>query len=162
MLKTTLIAGATALFCALPAFAEITIQDAYARASSPMAKSGAAFLVIHNSGDAADRLVAVSSEAAARTELHIHLEGENGIMRMVHVEEGFDLPANGMIAMQRGGQHVMLMGLTAPMEQGATVTVTLTFETAGDVVVEVPVDLDRQDHGGMDHGQSQMNQGSGS
>ncbi len=117
--------------------------------------------MIHNSGEA-DRLVGVSSDAAARTELHTHLEGENGVMRMVHVEEGFELPADGMIAMQRGGKHVMLMGLNAPMEQGATVTVTLTFEKAGDVVVEVPVDLERQDHGGMTHGHGGMNHGSGS
>ncbi len=111
-------------------------------------------MMIHNSGDEADRLIAVSSDAAARTELHTHLQGENGVMRMVHVEEGFELPANGEIAMVRGGKHVMLMGLTGPMEQGETVTITLTFEKAGDVVVDVPVDLERQDHGGM------MNQGS--
>ncbi|WP_416883087.1 copper chaperone PCu(A)C [Marivita sp.] len=161
MFKTTLIAGAVALASVLPAFAEITIEDAYARSASPMAKSGAAFMMIKNSGEA-DRLIAASSDAAARTELHTHLEGENGVMRMVHVEEGFELPADGMIAMQRGGKHVMLMGLNAPMEQGATVTVTLTFEKAGDVVVEVPVDLERQDHGGMNHGHGGMNHGSGS
>lgn len=161
MFKTTLIAGAVALASVLPAFAEITIEDAYARSASPMAKSGAAFMMIKNSGEA-DRLIAASSDAAARTELHTHLEGENGVMRMVHVEEGFELPADGMIAMQRGGKHVMLMGLNAPMEQGATVTVTLTFEKAGDVVVEVPVDVERQDHGGMNHGHGGMNHGSGS
>lgn len=161
MFKTSLIAGAVALASVLPAFAEITIEDAYARSASPMAKSGAAFMMIKNSGEA-DRLVAASSDAAARTELHTHLEGENGVMRMVHVEEGFELPADGMIAMQRGGKHVMLMGLNAPMEQGAMVTVTLTFEKAGDVVVEVPVDLERQDHGAMNHGHGGMNQGSGS
>jgi copper(I)-binding protein len=161
MFKTTLIAGAVALASVLPAFAEIIIEDAYARSASPMAKSGAAFMMIKNSGEA-DRLIAASSDAAARTELHTHLEGENGVMRMVHVEEGFELPADGMIAMQRGGKHVMLMGLNAPMEQGATVTVTLTFEKAGDVVVEVPVDLERQDHGGINHGHGGMNHGSGS
>jgi hypothetical protein len=161
MFKTSLLAGAVALVSVLPAFAEITIEDAYARASSPMAKSGAAFMMIHNSGEA-DRLIAASSDAAARTELHTHLDDGNGVMRMVHVEEGFELPADGMIAMERGGKHVMLMGLTAPMEQGASVTVTLTFEKAGDMVVEIPVDLERQDHGGMQHGHGGMNHGSGS
>lgn len=161
MFKTSLLAGAVALVSVLPAFAEITIEDAYARASSPMAKSGAAFMMIHNSGEA-DRLIAASSDAAARTELHTHLDDGNGVMRMVHVEEGFELPADGMIAMERGGKHVMLMGLTAPMEQGASVTVTLTFEKAGDMVVEIPVDLERQDHGSMQHGHGGMNHGSGS
>lgn len=153
MFKTSLIAGAVALASVLPAYAEIQIEDAYARSASPMAKSGAAFMMIRNTDGSADRLIGAASDAAARTELHTHLAGENGVMRMVHVEEGFELPADGMIAMQRGGEHVMLMGLKQPMEQGATVTITLTFEKAGDVVVEVPVDLERQDHGGMQHGQ---------
>lgn len=162
MFKTTLLAGAAALGLVLPAFAEITVEDAYARSASPMAKSGAAFMLIHNSGETADRLIAVSSDAAARTELHTHLEDGNGVMRMVHVEEGFELPAEGMIAMQRGGKHVMLMGLNDAMEQGETVTITLTFEQAGDVVIEVPVDLERQDHGGMQHGTGAMKHGSDS
>ena len=160
MFKTSLIAGAVALASVLPAFAEITIDDAYARSASPTAKTGAAFMIIHNSGEA-DRLVGVSSDVAARTELHTHLDDGNGVMRMVHVEDGFELPADGMIAMQRGGKHVMLMGLNAPMEQGAMVTVTLTFENAGDVVVEIPVDLERQDHGAMQHGHGGMNNGAG-
>lgn len=150
MFKTSLIAGAVALTLGTPAIAEIRIDDAYARSASPAAKSGAAFMMIHNEGEA-DRLIAASTEAAARAELHTHLE-ENGLMRMVHVEEGFELPENGMIAMQRGGKHVMLMGLTAPMVQGETVAITLTFEKAGDIVIEVPVDLERQDHGAMQHG----------
>ena len=152
MRKYTLIAGACALFAAVPASAEIQIEDAYARSASPMAKSGAAFLVIRDSEGSADRLINVSSDAAARTELHTHIAGEGGVMRMVHVEEGFELPQGGAITMQRGGQHVMLMGLTAPMEQGETVSITLTFEKAGDVVVDVPVDLERQDHANMQHG----------
>lgn len=160
MMKTTLLAGAAALLFAAPAFAEIEVHDAYARSASPMSKTGAAFMVIHNHGGAADRLIGVSSDAAARTELHTHEEDANGVMRMIHVEEGFDLPTDGEIAMVRGGKHVMLMGLTDSLDQGETVTITLTFEQAGDVVMEVPVDLERQDHGGMDHGNhGSMNHG---
>jgi copper(I)-binding protein len=76
-------------------------------------------------------------------------------MKMTHVEEGFPVAAGETIMMQRGGQHVMFMGLNDAMEQDDMVTVTLTFEKAGDVVVEVPVDLERKPmHGGM-----QMNHG---
>lgn len=163
MFYKSLLAGVAALAFAAPAFAEITVEDAYARAASPMSKTGAAFMVIHNEGGAVDRLVAVSSDAAARVELHTHQEDANGVMRMLHVEKGFELPADGEIVMKRGGKHVMLMGLTAPLEQGAAVSITLTFENAGDVVVEVPVDLERQDHGAMTHGnQGHMTHGSDS
>lgn len=144
-LKTTLLAGVAALSFALPAFADITIEDAYARSSGITAKSGAAFFVIHNSGDADDRLIGVRSDIAKVTELHTHKAMGDGIMKMMRVEEGFPVPAQGTHALARGGDHVMLMGLRKPMGQGDTITVTLTFEQAGDITVEIPVDLARQD-----------------
>ena len=163
MLKKTLLSLALTAGLAAPALAEIEVHDPYARAATSMSKTGAAFMMIHNHGGAPDRLIAASSDAAKRVELHTHEEDANGVMRMIHVEEGFDLPTDGEIAMKRGGKHVMLMGLTDPLEHGETVSITLTFETAGDVVVEVPVDLERQDHGGMDHsGHGHMNHGTDS
>ncbi|WP_428928309.1 copper chaperone PCu(A)C [Marinibacterium sp. SX1] len=138
-------AALAACLLAVPALAgEISVSDAYARASSPVAKSGAAFMTLRNAGDTDDRLVGVSSEAAAKVELHTHKDDGNGVMQMLHVEEGFVVPAGGMHMLERGGDHVMLMGLTGPMTQGDTVTLTLTFEHAGDMVVDVPVDLERQ------------------
>jgi len=130
------------------AMAEIEVHDPYARASTAMSTSGAAFMMILNRGDQDDRLIAVSTDAAQRSELHTHLEDANGVMKMVHVEEGFDLPEGGEIAMIRGGKHVMLLGLTGALEQGDEITITLTFEKAGDIEVTVPVDLERKpDHG---------------
>lgn len=109
MLKRSLIVGAAALSLATSALAEIEIHDAYARAATPSSKTGAAFMMIRNEGGEADRLLGVASGAAKRVELHTHIEND-GVMRMVHVEEGFDLPKDGEIAMKRGGNHVMLMG----------------------------------------------------
>ena len=144
-----------ALMAASPALADIKVMDAYARSASPTAKSGAAFMQIMNTGEADDRLVAAASDAAARVELHTHKDMGEGVMRMMEVEEGFEVPAGGMHALARGGDHVMLMGLTAPLEPGATISVTLTFEQAGEMVVEIPVDNDRQD-APMDHGNMKM------
>ena len=126
---------------ASPVLAEIEIEDPYARASNPMA--GAAFMVIRNTGEADDRLLSVSSEAAKRVELHTHSESDNGIMKMHHVEEGFPIPAGGAYPLERGGDHVMFMGLTEPFEAGDTVSVTLHFEHAGEVALDIPVDLER-------------------
>jgi len=63
---------------------------------------------------------------------------------MLHVEEGFAVPAGETLMLARGGKHVMLMGLTAPLENGATVPLTLTFEKAGDITIDVVVDRDRK------------------
>ena len=150
MLKTLTLAGIAALV-AVPVLAEITIQDAYARASGPSAKSGAAFMTIVNDGDSADRLLGASAEIADVAELHTHIEDANGVMKMREIEGGIAVPANGSHVLMRGGDHVMLMGLTAPMNDGDTVPITLTFETAGEIRVDVPVDLDRKPmaHGAM-------------
>ena len=163
--KTLTSAALAATLLALPAFAQdITVSDAYARASSPVAKSGAAFMVIHNAGSQDDRLISAQSDAAAVVELHTHMDMGEGVMKMMHVEEGFPIPAGGMHALARGGDHVMLMGLTGPMEQGNTVSVTLVFENAGEMVLDVPVDLARKPDegahdmsGGMSHDMSHDN-----
>jgi len=122
----------------------IKISDAYARAATPSSKSGAAFMMVMNHGAHTDRLIAVQSSAAKRSELHTHKEDANGVMKMIHVEDGFEVPAGGMLMLKRGGEHVMLMGLTDPLEQGGTVTLELTFEKAGVITVDVPVDLTRK------------------
>lgn len=142
-MKSLLAALAASL--ALPAFAAegVTIRDAYARVATPMSASGAAFMVIENHAAAADRLIDVSTDVAERAELHTHREDAQGVMQMLKVEEGFAIPAGGEHALARGGDHVMLMGLRQPLMQGDMVTLTLHFEQAGDLVVEVPVDLER-------------------
>jgi len=76
----------------------------------------------------------------------------DGVMKMMHVEEGFAVAAGETHMLQRGGDHVMLMGLNQELKQGDTITLTLSFEKAGDMVVEVPVDLARKPAaGGMKH-----------
>ena len=159
--KPTLLAAAAAIALTLPGAASamdgIMIADPYARASSPVAKSGAAFMEITNHGAEADRLVAATSPIAERVELHTHIEDGEGVMRMVEVEDGFEVPAGETVALERGGPHVMFLGLTGAMEQGDTVDLTLTFEKAGEIEIEVPVDLERMDghghgHGGHGHG----------
>lgn len=144
------ILSATALFAG-----DITIEDAYARSSTPTSKTGAAFLMLKNAGDADDRLIAASSDVAKRVELHTHKDAGNGVMQMVEIEGGIVVPAGGMHMLKRGGDHIMFMGLTGPLEQDQEVAVTLTFEKAGEVEILIPVDHERKaDHGAMKHDHS--------
>ena len=135
-------AAALTVVLSTSALAEMTVEDAYARSSNP--RAGAAFMVITNSGESDDRLIAVKSGAAVRIELHTHVE-EDGIMRMMHVEDGFEIPAGGSLYLKRGAEHLMFMGLNAPFEQGATVSVTLVFQSGIEMPIEIPVDNDRMD-----------------
>ncbi len=143
-LKSIIIVAAASLMIAGPALAgDITVKDAYARVSSPVSKSGAAFMVLHNAGTVGDRLIAAATNAAAKAGLHTHIDAGGGVMQMREDPDGFPVPAGGSHALARGGDHVMLMGLTRPLEHGDSITLTLTFEKAGAVTVEVPVDLER-------------------
>jgi copper(I)-binding protein len=162
MIRFSLPAAASVAFLALaaPLFAGggVQVSDAYVRASGAMASSAAAFMVIEDHGTAGDRLIAAASDIAERVELHTHQSDANGVMRMVEVEEGFAIPPGGSHALARGGDHVMFLGLKQSLADGDVVSVTLTFEQQGDVVVEIPVDNARKPamgHGGghgMDHG----------
>lgn len=147
----TVFAAIAAATFAIPAWAsDISVESPYARTSSALATSGAAFMVIRNAGDQGDHLSAVSSDIADKTELHTHKENDMGVMRMLHVEAGFDVPAEGELRLARGGSHIMFFGLHGALEQGDIVNVTLHFDQAGDVTVAVPVDLMRKpDHGAM-------------
>ena len=122
---------------------DIKITDAYARSAGKMAKSGAAFLVIENLSGTEDRLMEVWSDAAKRVQLHTHIKGDDGVMKMRHVEQGFGIPAQGQHVLKRGGDHIMFMGLVTPWEDGDVLNVTLHFEKAGDVPVAIPVDQNR-------------------
>ncbi|MEC9196750.1 MAG: copper chaperone PCu(A)C [Pseudomonadota bacterium] len=162
-----LIAAAMATVCALPlsATAEMEIDGAYARSSMATSKSGAAFMEIHNTSTEDDTLIGARSDAAKVVELHTHIDAGNGVMQMREDEDGFPIPAGGTHALQRGGDHVMFMGLNAPFEDGQTIHVTLVFEKAGEVEIDIPVKLDTpmggqmkhddMKHGDMDHGQMQ-------
>ena len=155
-LKSILLGAALSL-SALPALAEIVIEHAYARSASPAARSGAVFMVVHNTGPEADRLIAAKTDAARHTGLHTNII-EEGIAKMVAVPEGFEIAPGDELLLQRGGHHVMLMGLTAPFVQGEELTLTLTFEQAGEITLVVPIDnerdgemhMDGMNHEGMD------------
>lgn len=150
-LRFTLLAGACALFPTL-ASAQMMVEDAYARAASPVAQSGAAFMAIHNDTDRDDRVLSARSDIAERVELHTHLD-DNGVMRMMEMGEGIPLPAGEVTRLERGGMHVMFLGLRQSLDHGEEIEVTLTFEHAEPVTVTVPVDLERQPgQSGMQHG----------
>jgi periplasmic copper chaperone A len=136
--------SALAFCCAGPALAHegVHVTDPYARVSGESATSAAVFFVIENHGPNEDRLLSVTTDAAEMAELHTHTEDANGVMSMGAIDGGIAIPGKAQHALDRGGDHVMLMGLTKPLKDGDMIRLTLTFEHEGDVVVEVPVDND--------------------
>lgn len=129
---------------ALPAAAheyklgDLEIIHPWARASAGEAKNGAVYVEIVNNGATADRLIGAATTAAAHAELHMHVS-ENGIMKMRPVDGGIDVAPGAHVVLKPGGFHVMLMGLAAPLQEGSSFPITLTFEKAGTIEVSVSV-----------------------
>ena len=121
------------------------ISDAYARSSGPLAKAGAAYMKIMNNSEGSDRLMGVQSDIAKKTELHTHLKDDNGVMKMVHLDEGIKIGPMKDHSLAPGGEHIMFMGLKEPFETGKIIPLTLLFEKAGEVGIEVIVDQDRKE-----------------
>lgn len=128
---------------------EIKIENAWARATPGLARNGGAYFVAKNEGKDGDRIVGVTANVSARTELHTHIN-DNGVMRMRQVE-GVDVPAGGEVVFRPGGYHIMFIGLHKPLKQGERFPVTLTFEKAGEKTVEVNVMAVGAMKGGMKH-----------
>ena len=116
--------------------ASLVLSDGFVRSSNP--KSGAAFMVIGNEGDSDCHLDAVQTGVAERAELHTHLD-ENGVTRMAAIKGGITIPAGQSHRLERGGDHVMLMGLHAPLTEGQAVPFTLDFGDCGTLTAELPV-----------------------
>jgi len=152
-LRQIVIGATTTFLLAGSALAgDIKIMDPYAR-SGP--QSGAVFMQIMNTGSLDDRLVSATSAVAKVTGLHTHIEDDDGVMKMREVEGGFEIPAGDTHILARGGDHVMLMGLSQKMAHGSSIELTLSFEKSGDITITVPVDLERKakmhGHGTMDN-----------
>jgi hypothetical protein len=148
-----LLLSAAVLMLAGAAQAEISVTSPFSRASAPTAKAGAAFLTL-NIDAGSDKLLGGSSPVAEKVELHTHLM-DNGIAKMRPVEGGIAVAAGTPTELKPGGLHIMLIGLKAPLKQGESFPLTLNFEKAGSVTVNVPVQgpgakapMADHDHGG--------------
>lgn len=139
------LAAAFAVSFCLPAIAhdyrvgDLRIDHPWSRATPPSARVGAGYLSLRNDGAVADRLVAASSPAAARVEIH-EMRMEGSVMRMREMAQGLSIPAGAKVELKPGGLHLMLMELKAPLAAGTDVPVTLVFERAGRVDVTLKVE----------------------
>lgn len=115
----------------------LTLKHPWTRATA--GKVGAGFVEIVNTGKAADQLLSASSSAADKVEIHT-MSMDGGIMRMRPLPNGVAVPAGATTRLQPGGNHLMLIGLKAPLTEGKMVPLTLNFAKAGPVKVMLKVE----------------------
>ncbi|MGK2964247.1 MAG: copper chaperone PCu(A)C [Tepidiformaceae bacterium] len=119
----------------LTTIGDIEIVGPSARATTD--DKSAVYFVLRNTGSTADRLISAASPSAGDVQIHENVM-TGGAMQMQRVE-GVDIPAGGEAVLEPGGYHVMLLDLFAPLSEGLSITVELTFEQAGTVTLPVPV-----------------------
>lgn len=115
----------------------ITVQHPYARATAAGQATGGGFLTLVNEGGA-DRLLSASADVAVTVQLH-EMKMQGDVMKMREVD-GIDLPAGQTVEFKPGGFHVMFIGLKAPLKAGGSFPMTLKFQRAGELKVDVQVE----------------------
>lgn len=120
------------------AFADVTVNDPWSRATVPGQPTGAIYMKINSTSDA----TLLSAETPVAKEVQVHtMHMHNDVMRMR--EHGqLDVPAGKTVDLAPGGLHLMLLGLKKPLAAGETVPLKLTFSDAKGkrtTTVNVPV-----------------------
>ncbi|MFE0577857.1 MULTISPECIES: copper chaperone PCu(A)C [unclassified Streptomyces] len=96
-------------------------------------KMAGAFMVIDNPSENPDKLISATSPLSDDLQIH---ETKDQKMQQV---QSMDVPADGELRLERGGNHIMFMGLKSTPKVGDKVAVELRFEKAGSVKVELDV-----------------------
>ena len=117
--------------------ANIRIGHPYARATAPGQPTGGGYLKLENQGSTADRLLSATADVSGSVELHM-MKMEGDVMRMRQVD-AIEVPVGQTVELKPGGYHLMFIGLKAPLKVGERFPMTLKFEKAGEVKVEVVV-----------------------
>lgn len=119
------------------ALAEVSIEDAYARAVPPGQTNSASFMMLKNSEAKDLALVSAQSPVAKAVELHNHIS-EDGVMKMRQVQQ-ISVPASGSVTLQPGGYHIMLIGLNQDLNEGQEIDLTLEFSDGSNQTLTLPV-----------------------
>lgn len=128
----------------------LTLSDGFAHATLPNQPVAGGFVTITNTGEAADTLIAVQSDLAGVMQIH-EMAMQDDTMVMRELDGGLIVPAGETVTLEPGGLHLMFMQLNGPLIDGEDVTVTVTFQDAGDVQLTLPVRKKMYGGHGMSH-----------
>lgn len=136
---------------------KIEIQTPWIRATPPIAKTSAAYMVLQNRGVQEDRLIAVQTPISEVAELHtVVKEGDMMSMRPVKY---IAISPHGTTKIKPGGFHIMLVNLKKTPKVGEQIPLTLKFQNAGEIKVMASVKEKQpgEDENQMKHETHQMN-----
>jgi len=99
-----------------------------------MADMASGYLTVTNTGDTADKLTGITSDISDDVQMH---ETVGNTMRRT---KSLEVPANGKLELERGGNHMMFLDLKRKPVAGDKVSVELHFAESGPVELDIPVE----------------------
>ena len=113
------------------------VRHPWARATPPGATVAVVYMELRNNGREPDRLLSASTPLARRVEPHItEHAGEVAKMRALRT---FEVPGRERLALEPNGAHLMLIDVVRPLTKGERFPLTVRFEKAGELQLEVEV-----------------------
>jgi copper(I)-binding protein len=118
----------------------VVLSDTWARATFALAKTGAAYMKVQNTSNTDVHLVSASvgEDVASAAELH-ETQMNDGMMKMQELADGVLISQGESISFVPGGKHIMLMGLTGPLEAEKQVAITLVFSDDSTLTHTFPI-----------------------
>ncbi len=115
----------------------LTVNGSWARPAFK-GENGAIYFVIENGTDGDDALVSAGTNIASNAEAHMSMMNDQGVASM-QMQSAVQIPASDSVTFKPGGLHIMLVDLKQDLRVGDTFTLTLQFEKAGEIMVQVEV-----------------------
>ena len=143
------------VLAAPPAWAQVTVSDAWVRGTVPSQRVTGAFMKVEAAKGGA--IVGASSPVAGVVELH-EMRLEQDVARMRRIDR-IPLPEAGTLELRPGGYHLMLIDVKEPLKANDAVPITLRVEQPDGSVQEIEVQAEVRPLGGGaqghgDHGEA--------
>lgn len=153
-------AGILAGMLSFPALAheytegDITIDHPWSRPTPPGVPMGVGYMAITNNSDRVITFIGAETTRAESVSIH-ESTMKDGNMSMRPLKEGLTIPAGETVELKPHSYHLMLEKLESPLKEGESIPLTVKFDGAADMDVELnvePLDRDMQKKDSeMDH-----------
>jgi hypothetical protein len=139
---------------------QVNVDHPWSRPTPPGTPMGVGYMTISNSGSSDITLIGAATPRAGNVSIH-ETRMHDGVMRMAPVKGGLPIPAGATVELKPHSFHLMLEKLKSPLGEGESIPLTLSFDGAEDMQIELTVkpldggmmkkqDMDHSGHG-MEH-----------
>ncbi len=118
----------------------LVVSHAWVREAPPGASVQAGYMELRNNSSQIIKISAISSPEFASIEMH-RMFTQDGMMRMQQ-QDTLNIPANGMLRLEPGSYHLMLLNPVSYLNAGNAVRFTLTTASGTSIDVNAIVKTD--------------------